>query len=66
MARAADCFDWMNEGETTEQLSAPRRSVTKGQTLRPSVGGVDGRVVKFGHDLARARVPEQALMNHGC
>jgi putative transposase len=29
--RPADWPDWVNEGETTEQLSAVRKSVTKGQ-----------------------------------
>jgi hypothetical protein len=34
MARSADWFDWVNEGETAEQLSGPRRSMTEGQPLK--------------------------------
>jgi hypothetical protein len=66
MERSADWPDWVNEGEATEQLSAVRKSVTKGQPFGSSTR-VDQMVAQWnlGATLRERGRPKKELVNNG-
>ena len=66
MARPGDWPDWVNRGETNEQLSAVRRSVTKGQPFG-SPTWVEQRVAQWhlGPTVRARGRPKKELVNNG-
>lgn len=66
MARPVNWPDWVNQSETNEQLSAVRRSVTKGQPFGSPVWV--GQMVaqwNLGATLRGRGWPKKELMNNG-
>jgi putative transposase len=66
MERPADWPDWVNEGEATEQLSAVRKSVTKGQPFGSALW-VEQMVTHWnlGATLRERGRPKKELVNNG-
>lgn len=66
MERPADWLDWVNEGETHEQLNAVRRSVIKGQPYG-SESWVERMVTQWnlGATLRDRGRPKKELVNNG-
>lgn len=66
MERPADWLDWVNEGEATEQLSAVRKSVTKGQPFGSALW-VEQMVTHWnlGATLRERGRPKKELVNNG-
>ncbi|MEQ1562762.1 MAG: transposase [Nitrospiraceae bacterium] len=66
MARPSEWLDWVNEGETTEQLSAIRKSVTKGQPYG-SEAWVDQMVTRWnlGATVRERGRPKKEFANNG-
>jgi putative transposase len=66
MERPADWLDWVNEGEPTEQLSAVRKSVTKGQPFGSALW-VEQMVTQWnlGATLRARGRPKKELVNNG-
>jgi putative transposase len=64
--RPTDWLDWVNEGEPTEQLSAVRKSVTKGQPYG-SEPWVERMVTQWnlGATLRERGRPKKELVNNG-
>ena len=64
--RPADWPDWVNEGEATEQVSAVRKSVTKGQPYG-SAPWVERMVTQWnlGTTLRERGRPKKTRMNNG-
>ena len=66
MERPCEWLDWVNEGETNEQLSAVRRSVIKGQPYGSELR-VEPMVMQWNLSAtlrARGR-PKKELVNNG-
>jgi len=66
MERPTDWLDWVNEGEPTEQLSAVRKSVTKGQPFGSALW-VEQMVTQwnFAATLRARGRPKKELVNNG-
>lgn len=66
MERPANWPDWVNEGEMTEQLSAVRKSVTKGQPFGSGLW-VEQMVTQWnlGATLRARGRPKKELVNNG-
>ena len=66
MERPGDWPDWVNKGETNEQLCAVRRSVTKGQPYG-SPTWVEQMVAQWnlGPTLRARGRPKKELVNNG-
>ena len=66
IARPAEWLPWVNEGETNEQVSAVRRSVTKGQPFG-SPSWVEQMVAQWnlGATLRTRGRPKKELVNNG-
>ena len=66
MERPVDWPDWVNKGETDEQLSAVRRSVIKGQPYG-SAPWIEQMVTQWnlGATLRTRGRPKKELVNNG-
>jgi putative transposase len=66
MERPSEWLDWVNEGETNEQLSAVRKSVTKGQPFGSALW-VEQMVTQWnlGATLRARGRPKKELVNNG-
>jgi putative transposase len=66
MERQAEWLDWVNEGETHEQLHAVRRSVTKGQPFGSPMW-VEQMVAQWNLDatLRERGRPKKELVKNG-